>query len=82
MKVYKPKILSNGSIAGYVKGKNGKLVWRILSGPKHKGGFSYEDINETLTANVSFMNLFEIIKAFKDYHSRCAKHIGNTGYGC
>ena len=71
MKVYKPKVLSNGSIAGYVKGKNGKLIWRILTGPMHKGGFDYNDINETLTSNVSFMNLFQVAKAVRDFMRRC-----------
>ena len=82
MKVYKPKILSNGSIAGYVKGKHGKLIWRILTGPKHKGGFNYEDINQTLTANVSFFNIGEIIKAVKDYLQRCRGHIGDPNHDC
>jgi len=30
--------LKNGSIGGYVLNKNGKKVWRILKGPKKKGG--------------------------------------------
>ena len=57
MKIYKPKILNNGVIAGYVKNKNGKLVWRILANPNIKGGsYNYDNINKSLASNACFLN--------------------------
>ena len=62
MKVYKPKILKNGAIGGYVKNKKGKLVWRFLKGPTQNGGdYNYDDINKSLASNIGFFNLTELI---------------------
>lgn len=62
MKVYKPKILKNGAIAGYIKNKKGKLVWRFLKGPIQNGGdYNYDDINKSLASNIGFLNITELI---------------------
>ena len=67
MRIYKPKIFKNGAIGAYVKNKKGKLVWRIVSGPKHRGGaYGYDDINKSLASNVSFLNLTELFLFFKE----------------
>ena len=67
MKIYKPKILNNGVICGYVKNKNGKLVWRILANPIIKGGkYTYNNINKSLASNISFLNLKHLIKFVKE----------------
>ena len=67
MRVYKPKIFRNGAIGAYVKNKKGKLVWRIVSGKKHRGGaYSYDDINKSLASNVSFLNLADLVLFFTE----------------
>ena len=64
MKIYKPKVLKNGAIGGYYK-KNGKMVWRLLAGPKTvKGGtnsYTFDEVNERLTSNINFLNLAKIL---------------------
>ena len=67
MRIYKPKIFKNGAIGAYVKSKKGKLVWRIVSGPKHQGGaYGYDDINKSLASNISFLNLADLILFFTE----------------
>lgn len=67
MRIYKPKILKNGAIGGYYKNKKGKLVWRLLTGPKKiKGGnYSFENVNKSLTSNINFLNLANLINFIK-----------------
>lgn len=68
MKIYKPRILKNGAIGGYYK-KNGKMVWRLLTGPKTiKGGadnYTFNEVNERLTSNINFFNLTKLIILIK-----------------
>ena len=63
MKIYKPRVLKNGAIGGYYK-KNGKMVWRLLTGPKTiKGGannYTFNDVNKRLTTNINFFNLTKL----------------------
>lgn len=61
MKIYKPRVLKNGAIGGYYK-KNGKMVWRLLAGPKTiKGGsYTFNDVNKRLTTNINFFNLTKL----------------------
>ena len=61
MKIYKPRVLKNGAIGGYYK-KNGKMVWRLLAGPKTiKGGsYTFDDVNKRLTTNINFFNLTKL----------------------
>lgn len=67
MKVYKPRILKNGAIGGYVKNKKGKLVWRILKGPIQNGGdYDYDDINKSLASNIGFLNLVDLFYYIKN----------------
>ena len=67
MKVYKPKILKNGAIGGYIKNKKGKLVWRILKGPIQNGGdYNYGHINKSLASNIGFLNLVNLVDLFYD----------------
>lgn len=67
MRIYKPKILKNGAIGGYYKNKKGKLVWRLLTGPKKiKGGkYSFKNVNKSLTSNINFLNLANLIDFIK-----------------
>lgn len=67
MRIYKPKILKNGAIGGYYKNKKGKLVWRLLTGPKKiKGGeYSFQNVNKSLTSNINFLNLANLINFIK-----------------
>lgn len=64
MKIYKPRVLKNGAIGGYYK-KNGKMVWRLLAGPKTiKGGannYTFDEVNERLTSNINFLNFSQMI---------------------
>jgi large-conductance mechanosensitive channel len=62
MKIYKPKILKNGAIGGYVK-KNRKIVWRLLTGPKTvKGGaYTFDNVNKRLTSNINFLNITNLV---------------------
>ena len=68
MKIYKPRILKNGAIGGYYK-KNGKMVWRLLAGPKTiKGGatsYTFDEVNERLTSNINFLNFSQLIILIK-----------------
>ena len=68
MKIYKPKVLKNGAIGGYYK-KNGKMVWRLLAGPKTvKGGangYTFDEVNERLTSNINFLNFSQMIILIK-----------------
>ena len=68
MRIYKPKILKNGAIGGYYKNKKGKLVWRLLTGPKKiKGGeYSFENVNKSLTSNINFLNLAKLIEYIRN----------------
>jgi len=81
MKIYKPKVLKNGAIGGYYK-KNGKMVWRLLAGPKTvKGGangYTFDEVNERLTSNINFLNFSQLIILIKKTIDRIRKKEKNN----